>query len=170
VLVNGASGAVGTAALQLARHFGAEVTGVCSTANVELVRSLGATRVIDYTREDFAVNGETWDVIMDTAGTAPFSRARNSLAEKGRLLVVLGNLGDALRAPFSAMTGSRRVIGGTASGRAEDLKFLAELAQAGEFKPFIDRRYPLEQIVEAHRYVDSGRKRGNVVVTMGQGR
>jgi NADPH:quinone reductase-like Zn-dependent oxidoreductase len=97
VLVNGASGAVGTAALQLARHFGAEVTGVCSTANVELVRSLGASRVIDYTREDFAANGEAWDVIMDTAGTAPFFRVRNSLAEKGRLLVVLGNLGAALR-------------------------------------------------------------------------
>jgi NADPH:quinone reductase-like Zn-dependent oxidoreductase len=167
VLVNGASGAVGMAAVQLARHFGAEVTGVCSTANVELVKSLGATRVIDYTREDFTRSGETWDVIIDTAGTAPFSRARSSLAEKGRLLVVLGNFADFLRAPFVNMSGSRKVITGTAGGRAEDLRFLAELAEAGEFRPFIDRRYPLEQIVEAHRYVDSGRKRGNVVITMG---
>ena len=166
VLVNGASGAVGTAAVQLARHFGAEVTGVCSTGNLELVKSLGATRVIDYTKEDFTRNGESYDVIVDTAGTAPFSRSKGSLKEGGRLLLVLAGLPEILQIPWVAMTSSKKIIAGPATGRAEDLHFLARLAEAGEFKPVIDRRYPFEQIVEAHRYVDTGRKKGNVVVTL----
>lgn len=166
VLVNGASGGVGTAAVQLARHFGADVTGVCSTANVELVRSLGASHVIDYTKEDFTQNGETYDVIVDTAGTAPYSRSKASLKEGGRLLVVLGGLPDMLQIPWVSMTSSKKVIAGPAAGRAEDLRFLAGLAEAGEFKPVIDRRYPFEQIAEAHRYVDTGRKRGNVIITL----
>jgi NADPH:quinone reductase-like Zn-dependent oxidoreductase len=166
VLVNGASGGVGTAAVQLARHFGADVTGVCSTANAELVRSLGARHVIDYTQEDFTRNGETYDVIIDTAGTAPFSRSKASLKERGRLLMVLGGLPDMLRIPWVSMTSSKKVIAGPAAGRAEDLRFLAGLAEAGEFKPVIDRRYTLEQIADAHRYVDTGRKKGNVVVTL----
>ena len=169
VLVNGASGGVGTAAVQLAKHFGADVTGVCSTANVELVRSLGATHVIDYTEEDFTRNGETYDVIVDTVGTAPFSRSKDSLKEGGRLLQVLGGLPDMLRIPWVSMTSGKRIIAGPATERAEDLRFLAELAQAGEFRPVIDRRYPFEQIAEAHRYVDTGRKRGNVVITLGRG-
>ena len=167
VLVNGASGGVGTAAVQLARHFGADVTGVCSTANAELVRSLGAAHVIDYTKEDFTQNGETYDVIVDTVGTAPFSRIRDSLREGGRLLLVLGELSDLLQVPWVSMTSRKKVIGGPAAGRAEDLCFLAELAQAGEFRPVIDRRYPFEQITEAHRYVDTGRKKGNVIITLG---
>ena len=166
VLVNGASGGVGTAAVQLAKHFGADVTGVCSTANVELVRSLGASHVIDYTKEDFTQNGETYDVIVDTVGTAPFSRSKASLKERGRLLMVLGGLPDMLLIPWVSMTSSKKVIAGPAAGRAEDLRFLAGLAEAGEFKPVIDRRYPLEQIAEAHRYVDTGRKKGNVVITL----
>ena len=166
VLVNGASGGVGTAAVQLARHFGADVTGVCSTANVELVRSLGASHVIDYTKEDFAQNGETYDVIVDTAGTAPFSRSKDSLKEGGRLLMVLGRLPDMLLIPWVSMTSSKKVIAGPAAGRAEDLRFLAGLAEAGEFKPVIDRRYPFEQSAEAHRYVDTGRKKGNVIITL----
>lgn len=166
VLVNGASGSVGTAAVQLARHFGADVTGVCSTANMDLVRSLGANQVIDYTQEDFTQNGETYDVIVDTAGTAPFSRSRASLKERGRLLMVLGGLPDMLRIPWVSMTSSKKVIAGPATGRADDLRFLAGLAEAGEFKPVIDRCYPFEQIVHAHRYVDTGRKRGNVVITL----
>ena len=166
VLVNGASGGVGTAAVQLARHFGANVTGVCSTANVELVRSLGANHVIDYTKEDFTRNGETYDVIVDIAGTAPFSRSKGSLKEGGRLLLVLGGLPDLLQIPWIAMTSSKKVIAGPAAERAEDLRFLAKLAEAGEFKPVIDRRYPFEQIVEAHRYVDTGHKKGNVVITL----
>jgi len=166
VLVNGASGGVGTAAVQLAKHFGAVVTGVCSTANVELVRSLGATQVIDYTKEDFTRNGETYDVIVDTVGTAPFSRSKDSLREGGRLLLVLSGLPDMLQIPWVSMTSSKKIIAGPAAGRVEDLRFLAELAQAGEFRPVIDRRYPFEQIAEAHRYVDTGRKKGNVIITL----
>jgi NADPH:quinone reductase-like Zn-dependent oxidoreductase len=166
VLVNGASGGVGTAAVQLARHFGADVTGVCSTANGELVRSLGASHVIDYTKEDFTQNGETYDVIVDTVGTAPFSRSKASLKEGGRLLMVLGGLPDMLQIPWVSMTSSKKVIAGPAAGRAEDLRFLAGLAEAGEFKPVIDRRYPFERIAEAHSYVDTGRKKGNVVITL----
>ena len=169
VLINGASGGVGTAMVQLARHFGAEVTGVCSTANVALVKSLGAHRVIDYTREDFTKSGDTYDVIVDTAGTARFSRSRNSLKQGGRLLLVLGGLPDMLLIPWVSMSGSRRIIAGAASGSGEDLRFLASLAEARQYKPVIDRRYPFEQIVEAHRYVDAGHKKGNVVVTLGQG-
>ena len=168
VLINGASGGVGTAAVQLAKHFGADVTGVCSTANVELVRSLGATHVIDYTKEDFTQNGETYDVVVDTVGTAPFSRSKDSLKEGGRLLLVLGGLPDMLQSPWVSMTSSNKIIAGPAAGRADDLRFLAKLAEAGEFKPVIDRRYPFERIAEAHSYVDTGRKKGNVVITLEQ--
>ena len=167
VVVNGASGGVGTAAVQLAKHFGADVTGICSTANIELVRSLGATHVIDYTKQDFTENGVTYDIIVDTAGTAPFSRSKDSLKEGGRLLLVLSRLPDILQMPWVSMTSSKKVIAGPAAWRAEDLRFLAELAQAGAFRPVIDRRYPFEQIAEAHRYVDSGRKKGNVIITLG---
>jgi NADPH:quinone reductase-like Zn-dependent oxidoreductase len=167
VLVNGASGAVGTAAVQLARHLGADVTGVTSSANVDLVKSLGANHVIDYTHEDFTTNGETYDVIVDTAGTAPYSRCKNSLREGGRLLLVLGTLTDLLTAPLISLTSDKKIVAGPAAGRTEDLRFLAELAEAGEFRPVIDRQYPLEQIVEAHRYVDTGHKKGNVVITVG---
>lgn len=164
VLVNGASGAVGTAAVQLARHFGAEVTGVCGPTNIELVRSLGAAHVIDYTKEDFTKNGETYDVIVDTAGTAPYSRCASSLKDGGRLLLVLSGLGGLLSAPWISMTSNKRVVAGPASERPEDLQRLAELAGAGELKAIIGRRFPFEQIVEAHRYVDSGHKRGSAVV------
>ena len=166
VLVNGASGGVGTAAVQLAKYFGADVTGVCSTANMELVRSLGARHVIDYTKEDFTQNGETYDVIMDTVGTAPFSRSRDSLKAGGRLLMVLAGLPDMLRIPWVSVTSSKKVIAGPVAVRAEDLRFLAGLAEAGEFRPVIDRRYPFEQIAQAHSYVDTGRKKGNVIITL----
>ena len=166
VLINGASGGVGTAAVQLARHFGAEVTGVCSTGNLELVKSIGANKVIDYTQQDFAQDGETYDIIVDTVGTAPFSRSKASLKEGGRLLLVFGTLPDMLQMPWVSMTSSKKVIAGPASGGAEDLRFLASLAESGQFKPVIDRRYPFERIAEAHRYVDTGRKKGNVVVTI----
>jgi NADPH:quinone reductase-like Zn-dependent oxidoreductase len=166
VLINGASGGVGTAAVQLAKHFGADVTGVCSTANLDLVKSIGADKVIDYTQEDFTENGATYDIIVDTVGTAPFSRCRNSLKQEGRLLLVLGDLPAMLHAPWVAMTSKKRVIAGPAAERAEDLRLLARLAEAGHLKPVIDRRYPFEQIAEAHRLVDSGRKKGNVVITL----
>ncbi len=167
VLVNGASGGVGTAAVQLAKHLGAEVTGVCSTTNVEMVKSLGADNVIDYTKDDFTQNGKTYDMIVDTVGTAPFSRCKGSLTEQGRLLLVLAGLSEMLAIPWISLTSRRKVIAGMAPERAEDLLYLAKLAAAGEFKPFIDRSYPFEQIAEAHRYIDTGRKRGNVIVTLG---
>ena len=166
VLVNGASGGVGTAAVQIARHFGAEVTGVTSAANIELVRSLGAQHVIDYTHEDFTTNGETYDVIVDTAGTAPYSRSKNSLKTGGRLLLVLGNLGDLLTAPLISMASDKKIVAGPAAERLDDLHFLAELAEAGEYTPVVGRTYSLEQIADAHRYVDTGRKRGNVVISV----
>jgi NADPH:quinone reductase-like Zn-dependent oxidoreductase len=166
VLVVGASGGVGTAAVQLARHLGARVTGVCSTANLELVRSLGAERVIDHTKEDFTRSGERYDVIVDTTGTAPFSRCAGSLSEGGRLLGILGSLPELLRAPWVALTSTKKVIAGNASWGVEDLRFLASLAEAGQYRPVIDRRFRFEEMVEAHRHVDAGHKRGNVVVTL----
>ncbi len=167
VLVNGASGAVGSAAVQLARHFGAEVTAVCGPSNAELVRSIGASHVIDYTAEDFAANAKTYDVIVDTVGNAPYSRVGRSLAHRGRLLLVLGGIGDLLGAPLVGLTSKRRVIAGPAPARVEDLKQLAEIAASGGFTPVIDQVFPFERIVDAHRRVDSGRKRGSVVVTLG---
>jgi NADPH:quinone reductase-like Zn-dependent oxidoreductase len=167
VLINGASGAVGAAAVQLARHFGAHVTAVCGTANMAWVRALGASQVIDYTQEDFTQNGQTYHVIMDTVGTAPFSRCQASLRDGGRLLLVLAGLADMLHAPWASLTSGKKVIAGPVSVRAEDLPLLAELAATGAFKAVIDRRYRFEQMVEAHRYVDSGRKKGNVVVMLG---
>jgi NADPH:quinone reductase-like Zn-dependent oxidoreductase len=166
VLVNGASGGVGTAAVQLARHFGAEVTGVCSTANLELVKYIGADHVIDYTREDFTRNGETYDIIVDTAGTAPFSRSKGSLKEGGRLLMVIGMLPEMLEAPWVSLTSGKKIIGGVANWSVDDLRFLAGLAESGWLKPVIDRRYPFEQMAEAHRYVDTGHKNGNVVIIL----
>jgi NADPH:quinone reductase-like Zn-dependent oxidoreductase len=130
---------------------------------------MGATHVIDYTREDFTQNGETYDVIVDTVGTAPFSRGKDSLKEGGRLLLVLAGLPDMLQIPWVSMTGSKKIIAGPAAERTDDVRFLAELAQAGKFRPVIDRRYSFEQMAEAHSYVDSGRKKGNVVITLVHG-
>ena len=166
VLVNGASGSVGTATVQLAKHFGAHVTGVCSTGNIELVRSLGADRVIDYTKEDVVERGERYDIIVDTAGTLPFARSKRILNDGGRLLLVLGSLPSMLQIPWVALTSNKKVIAGAASGTAEELAFLAALAETGAFTPFIDRRYPFERIAEAHAYVDQGHKTGNVVINV----
>jgi NADPH:quinone reductase-like Zn-dependent oxidoreductase len=166
VLVNGASGAVGTAVVQLTRHLGAEVTGVCSTANLDLVRSLGAAHVIDHTRDDFTRNGETYDVIVDTAGTAPFRRCRRSLKADGRLMLVLAGLPDMLRGVWVSLTSDRKVIAGPATVKVDDLHDLAALAEVGAFQPVIDRIYSFEQIVAAHRYVDTGRKKGNVIIDL----
>jgi len=166
VLVNGASGGVGTATVQLAKHFGAHMTGVCSTGNIELVRSLGADRVIDYTKEDVVERGERYDIIVDTAGTLPFARSKRILNDGGRLLLVLGSLPSMLPIPWVALTSNKKVIAGAASGTAEDLTFLASLAETGAFTPFIDRRYPFERIAEAHAHVDQGHKTGNVVINV----
>jgi NADPH:quinone reductase-like Zn-dependent oxidoreductase len=169
VLINGASGCVGTFAVQLAKHFGAEVTGVCSTTNVALVRSLGADRVIDYTKEDFTRSGQTYDIIFDAVGKSSFARCRDSLAPGGVYLYTGFGLTPLFQMLWTSITGGRKVIMGNSSERTEDLIFLRELVEAGDVTPVIDRCYPLEQIVEAHRYLDTGHKKGAVVITVAQG-
>lgn len=168
VLIIGASGSTGTAAVQLARYFGAEVTGVCSTVNLELVKSLGADRVIDYTQEDFTQNGQTYDVIFAIAGNSTFSRCRDSLKPEGvyltdkpTLAVIPHILKLNRKRAILAYTGVR-----SASAKCKDLAFIRELIEAGKLKVVIDRCYPLEQIVEAYRYVEKGHKKGNVVITV----
>ena len=168
VLVNGASGAVGTAAVQLAKYFGAHVTGVCGEANLKLVQSIGADQVIDYTKDDFSRSGQTYDVIVDAAGTAPLSRSGRALTSDGRLLLVLAGLVDMIKAPFAGITDTRKVIAGPVAQRPEYIHQLRQIAAAGEFVPVIDRCYPFEEIQTAHRYVDTGRKRGNVVIRIGR--
>lgn len=167
VLVNGASGSVGSAAVQLARHFGAEVTAVCSGANAELVRALGAQHVIDYAASDFTANGQRYDVIVDTVGNAGYARVKRALAPGGRLLVVLGGFGGLLLSPLTGRVRGHRVVAGPAIARVEDLRRLAAIAAAGKFTPLIDQTLPFDRIVEAHRRVESGRKRGSVVLTIG---
>ena len=168
VLVYGASGAVGTAGVQLARHFGAEVTAVCNTKNVELVRSLGADDVIDYTREDFTRNGKTYDVVFDAVGKHSFRRSRHSLKPGGTFVET--DLGFMWHAPLLALLtrrlGDKRVTIGITRYAKKDVLLLKELVESGEFRPVIDRRYPLEDVVEAHRYVETGQKTGNVVLTV----
>lgn len=166
VLIVGASGGVGSAAVQIAKHFGAEVTGVCSTGNLELVRAIGADHVIDYTREDFANTGDTYDIIVDTTGTAPFARCEKALKQGGRLVVVLGTLAQTLGLGGPSRQSGKKVIAVVAAVRPDDMRFLAGLAESGELKPVIDRSYPLENAAEAHAYVDTGRKRGSVVLTV----
>ena len=166
VLINGASGALGTAAVQLAKHFGAEVTGVCSTTNLELVKSLGADKVIDYTQEDFAKSGQTYDFIFDAVGKSSFSRCRSSLKQRGIYLASVPTLAIALQMLWTSMMDGKKVVLGVPKNSTEDLIFLKELIEAGEIKAVIDRRYPLEQIAEAHRYVEKGHKKGNVVITV----
>lgn len=166
VLIVGASGGVGTAAVQLAKHFGARVTGVCSAANLELVRSLGADRVIDYTREDFAEARDCYDVILDTTGTASFSRCEGALKRGGRLVAVQGSLAQALGLERPSKASAKKVIAGVAAMTVKDMELLAQLAERGELKPVIDRSYPLASAAEAHAYVDTGRKRGSVVLSL----
>ena len=167
VLIYGASGSLGTAAIQIAKHFGAEVTGVCSTTNIELVKSLGADNVIDYTNEDFTQSGQTYDIIFDTTGKSPFSGCLKSLKQNGIYLrAVHMALSSIVRGFWTSMTSSKKVIGGVATELKENLVFLKGLVEAGKLKPVIDRRYPFEQIAEAHRYVDNGHKKGNVAITV----
>ncbi len=166
VLVNGASGAVGSAAVQLARHFGAHVTGVCSSANTDLVRAIGADAVIDYKAADFARSGTRWDIILDAVGNVSFVHCRNALNKNGRLLLAVGGLGDLLKAPFQSMTSGLKVAGGPAPERVADIVELKSLCEIGAYNPVIDSRFAFDRISDAHARVDSERKVGSVVVTM----
>jgi NADPH:quinone reductase-like Zn-dependent oxidoreductase len=168
VLINGASGGIGTFAVQLAKYYGAEVTGVCSTTNLELVKSLGADQVIDYTREDFTKIGQTYDVIFDAVAKSSFSRCKSSLKENGLYLVTLPKLAVLLQMLSTSITGSKVVKMEGAPAKIENLIFLKELIEAGKLKTVIDRRYSLEQTAEAFRYVEQGNKKGNVVISVEQ--
>jgi NADPH:quinone reductase-like Zn-dependent oxidoreductase len=171
VLINGASGSIGTFAVQIAKYFGAEVTGVCSTTNLEMVESLGADKVIDYTKEDFTKIDQTYDIIFDTVGKTSFSRCKGSLKQNGIFLEAAIEVAILPQVLLTSMIGSKKaMIAATgmrsASERTKDLIFLKEIIEAGKIKPVLDRCYPLEQIVEAHRYVDKGHKKGNVVIIL----
>jgi NADPH:quinone reductase-like Zn-dependent oxidoreductase len=169
LVVYGASGSVGTAAVQLAKHFGAHVTAVCNTKNVELVRSLGADEVVDYLRQDFTKNGETYDVVFDAVGKHSFRRARRAIEPGGRYIET--DLGFMWHVPPLALVtrwvGDKKVTLGVAKYKQEDVVFLQGLLEAGQYRAVIDRTYPLEDVVEATRYVETGEKTGNVVLTVG---
>ena len=166
VLINGAGGTIGTFAVQLAKYFGAEVTGVDRTRKLDMLRSIGADQVIDYTQEDFTKSGETYDFILDVVSKSSFSGSIRSLKQNGRYLIANPGPSQMVRGRWTSMTSSKKVIFGAAHPKTEDLLFLKELIEAGKIKSVIDRRYPLEQTAEAHRYVETGHKKGNVVITV----
>lgn len=166
VLIVGASGAVGSAAVQLAKSFGANVTGVCSTGNIALVKSIGADKVIDYTKEDFTQNGETYDVIFDTVRTISVFRSLKSLNKNGIMILSAAGMSEMIQGLWVSLTNSRKVLTGVISHKAEDIIFLKKLLEDEKLKPVIDRTYTLEQIAEAHAYVEKGHKKGNVAIEM----
>ena len=166
ILIFGASGGVGTYAVQLAKYFGAEVTGVCSTTKLELVRSLGADKVIDYTNEDFSKSGETYDIIFDTVGKSPFSGSKRSLKEEGLYVFTTFGLPRLFRMLWLNMRSDKKAIIGLVEENNEELIFLKELIEAGKLKSTVDRSYPMERASEAHRYVETGQKKGQVVITV----
>jgi NADPH:quinone reductase-like Zn-dependent oxidoreductase len=166
ILINGAGGSIGTIAVQLAKFYEAEVTSVDSAEKFEMLRSIGADQVIDYAQEDFTKSGETYDIIFDVVGKASFSGSIRSLKKKGIYLLGNPSLSRILRGRWTSMTSGKKVIGETASYKPKDLILLKELIEAGKVKSVIDRRYPLEQVSEAHRYVETGQKKGNVVITV----
>jgi len=166
VLINGASGSIGSAAVQIAKHFGAEVTGVCSTPRVEFVKSLGADEVIDYTKEDFTQSGKTYDLIFDILGKSSFKRCKSSLKQNGRYLLASFKMRQLFQMLWTSIVGSKKVVCALAPGSTEDLISVKELIEAGKISAIIDQRFPLEQTAEAHRYVEQGLKKGLVVITV----
>ena len=166
ILINGAGGSIGTFAVQLAKYFGAEVTAVDSTGKLDMLRSIGAEQVIDYTQEDFTKSGETYDIIFDVVGKISFSRSARSIKKSGTYLLANPGPSQIVQGLWTRMTSSKKVIMQTASGTTEDLTFLRGLIEAGKIKTVIDRRYPLEQVPEAHRYVETGAKKGNLAITV----
>lgn len=166
VLINGASGGIGSAAVQLAKYYGAEVTAVCGTPRLEFVKSLGADKVIDYTREDFTQNSETYDLIFDILGKSSFSRCKSSLNQNGRYLLASFKMKQIFQMLWTSKIGSKKVICALSSEKMEDLLFIKKLVEAGKIRSVIDRRYSLEQTAEAHRYIETGHKKGSVIITI----
>jgi len=166
VLINGASGSIGTFAVQLAKHFGAEVTGVCSTTNLELVQSLGADKVIDYTQEDFTKSGQTYDIIFDAVGKNSFSKCKSSLNQKGIYLSTVATIPLLLQMLWTSKIGSKKAIFTMPPLPTKELIFLKDLIEVGKVKSVIDRCYTLEQTAEAHRYAEKGHAKGKVVITV----
>jgi NADPH:quinone reductase-like Zn-dependent oxidoreductase len=167
VLINGASGGIGSMAVQLAKHFGAEVTGVCGTPRLEFVKSLGADKVIDYTKEDFTQNGETYDLIFDILGKSSFSRVKRSLKLNGIYLLASFKMKALLQMQWNSLTGSKqKVICSFANETPESLVFVKKLVEEGKIKAIVDKSFPMEQAAEAHRYMEGGHKQGNVVIAI----
>ncbi len=166
VLINGASGGIGSQAVQLAKYFGAHVTGVCSTRRIEFVTALGADAVIDYSRDDFTAGKESYNLIFDILGRSSFGRSRRVLEPNGRYLLASFKMKQLLQMLWTKMAGDKRVICTLAGDKAEDLEFITGLIEAGDLKAVIDRRFPLDQAAEAHRYVENGHKKGQVVITL----
>jgi NADPH:quinone reductase-like Zn-dependent oxidoreductase len=166
VLINGASGGIGAAAVQLAKYLEAEVTGVCGRPRLEFVKALGADKVIDYTQEDFTRNGETYDLIFDILGKSSLARGKRSLKPNGRYLFASFKLKHLVQMLLTSIRGDKKVICALSSEKAADLTFIKELIEAGKYKAIIDKRYPLAQTAEAHRYVEAGQKQGSVVVSV----
>ena len=164
MLINGASGGIGSAAVQLARHYGAEVTGVCGTPRLEYVKALGADHVVDYTKQDFTQNGETYDLIFDVLGKSSFARCKNSLAPNGIYLLASFKTKALLQMLRTKMSGSQKVICAFADEKAAHLEFVGKLAELGAYKTVVDRCFPLEQAAQAHRYVELGSRTGAVVL------
>jgi len=166
ILIHGASGAIGTYAVQLARYYGAEVTGVCSTTNVEMVKSLGADRVIDYTKVDFTKSDERYDFVFDVVGKTTFSQCKGILKPKGIYLENMLEMKDIIRMMWTSIAGGRKIKGGVSKENTENLNFLKGLIESGKLKPVIDRSFPLEKTAEAFKYVEQGHKKGNVIITI----
>jgi len=169
ILINGAGGSIGTFAVQLAKYFGAEVTAVDSWEKLDMLRSIGADQVVDYTQEDFTKNGVMYDVIFDVVGTISLSKSSRSITQNGTYLLANPLGSQMVQGPWTRMTSSKKVILETASGTIEDLVFLRNLIEEGNIATVIDRSYPLDQIVEAHKYVETGRKKGNLVIIVERG-
>jgi NADPH:quinone reductase-like Zn-dependent oxidoreductase len=166
ILINGASGGIGAAAVQLAKYYGAEVTGVCGTPRLDFVKALGADKVMDYTAEDFSGSGETYDVIFDILSKTPFGRGRKALKPNGRYLFASFKMKQLLQMLWTRIAGGQKVICALSSEKPEDLTLIKGLIEAGQYKAILDRCYPMTQAAEAHRYVEQGQKKGNVVITV----
>ena len=166
VLIYGASGALGTMAVQLAKNYGADITAVCSTSNIELMKSLGADHVIDYTQEDFTRNVKKYDVVFDTIGKSSLRKALKSLSDNGHLLLASAGIGTMIGGSIKSMFIKKKIVSGVIKETVKDMNFFKQLIEKGSLKAVIDRVYPLEKIAEAHAYVDKGHKKGNVIIAM----